>query len=99
MITTSGAQSVADLETSHEVETGPENRSAWTLGGRNRHPRLTETRELITGLAGHGNAVVRIAVRVALIELDLADLTDDPAPHIERAIAVLDAALNPEDQP
>lgn len=90
MITTSGAQSVADLETSHEVE---------TEGGRNRHPRLTETRELITGLVGHGNAVVRIAVRVALIELDLADLTDDPAPHIERAIAVLDAALNPEDQP
>ena len=90
-------QTLANPESTPEVETDHENRSASPLGARNEHPRLTQTRELIAGLVGHENAVVRTAVRVALDELDRASFADDPSEHVGNAIAVLDAALNPVD--
>lgn len=90
-------QTLANIEPTPEVESAPENRSAARTGGRNEHPRLAQTRELIAGLVGHENAVIRTAVRVALDELDRASFADDPSEHVGNAIAVLDAALNPVD--
>lgn len=59
--------------------------------------RLDELRETLTGLAGTDNALIRSAVRIALNEMDLADLAADPAPHLAQVGRILDAVLNPED--
>jgi hypothetical protein len=58
--------------------------------------RLAELRDLLGGLTGHHNALIRSAVRLALNELDLADLTCYPHPHLEQATRILDAVLNPD---
>ena len=57
--------------------------------------RLSELRELLQTLTGHENALVRTAIRLALDELDKADLAPDPAPHYEQVTRLIDAVLNP----
>jgi hypothetical protein len=63
----------------------------------NTPSRLSELRELLGGLTGDDNALVRSAVRIAMDELDLADLAADPNPHLAQVARILDAVLNPED--
>lgn len=63
----------------------------------NTPQRTTQLRELLTQLHGSHNALIRTAVRLALTELDHADLADDPNPHYEQINRLLDAALNPQD--
>lgn len=60
------------------------------------NPRIGELHELLANLAGHRNALIRSAVRIAMTELDTADLADDPAPHYAQVTRILDAVLNPE---
>lgn len=61
--------------------------------------RLADLRELLGGLTGDDNALIRSAVRLALDELDKADLAADPNPHLAQAARILDAVLNPEEEP
>ena len=63
----------------------------------NTPERLANLRDMLTGLAGDENALIRSAVRLALNELDLADLADDPNEHLRQAARILDAVLHPED--
>lgn len=60
--------------------------------------RLDELRGLLASLAGDRNALVRSAVGLALDELDRADLTDDPTPHLVQVDRLIDAVLNPSDR-
>ena len=62
----------------------------------NTPERLANLRDMLTGLAGDENALIRSAVRLALNELDLADLSDDPNEHLRQAARILDAVLNPD---
>lgn len=62
----------------------------------NTPQRLDGLRDVLEGLAGHQNALIRSAVRLALNELDLADLTCYPHPHLAQAARIIDAVLNPE---
>lgn len=59
--------------------------------------RRGEVRELLESLAGDENALTRSAIRIALDELDRADLAPDPTPHYAQVTRILDAVLNPED--
>ena len=52
---------------------------------------------MLQSLAGDENALVRTAIRLALNELDLADLTDYPQPHYEQVTRLIDAVLEPTD--
>ena len=58
--------------------------------------RLADLREILTGLVGHDNALIRSAVRIALTELDLADLSDNPGEHLAQVARILDAVLTPD---
>jgi len=60
--------------------------------------RLDDLRGMLLSLAGDDNALVRSAVRIALNELDLADLAPDPGPHLAQVARVIDAVLNPEQE-
>lgn len=62
----------------------------------NSAERLTGLREILDSLRGDDNALIRTAVRLALNELDLADLAPDPNPHLEQITRILDAILEPE---
>lgn len=59
--------------------------------------RCDTIREALNSLAGSENALTRSAIRIAINELDLADLADDPTPHFEQLGKIIDAVLNPED--
>lgn len=49
--------------------------------------------------SGTATPFIRSAVRLALDELDKADLAADPNPHLAQAARILDAVLNPEEEP
>lgn len=59
--------------------------------------RCDDLRSMLQSLAGDENALVRSAIRVAMDELDRADLAADPAPHYAQVTRILDAVLNPTD--
>lgn len=59
--------------------------------------RCDELRTILSGLTGDENALVRSAIRIAMDELDRADIADDPAPHYAQVARILDAILNPGD--
>jgi hypothetical protein len=63
----------------------------------NTPERLEGLREILDSLQGDDNALIRTAVRLALNELDLADLTADPNPHLAQVARILDAVLEPDD--
>lgn len=50
----------------------------------------------LLGLAGHHNALIRSAVRIAINELNLADIATDPTPHLTQVTRIIDALLNPD---
>ena len=64
----------------------------------NTPSRLEGLRELLGELAGDDSALVRLAVRLSLDELDRAALAVDPGPHLEQVTRILDAVLNPDDE-
>lgn len=61
--------------------------------------RLTHLRDDLLSLQGHDNALIRTAVREAIHELDLADLADDPEPHLRQITRLLDAVIHPDNAP
>lgn len=64
---------------------------------RSTPERCDDLRSMLQSLAGDENALVRSAIRVAMDELDRADLAADPAPHYAQVARILDAVLNPTD--
>lgn len=90
-----GAQIDAERLSPAEPTMTP-NRPPGTRHGSNTPERLADLREILTGLVGHDNALIRSAVRIALTELDLADLSDNPGEHLAQVARILDAVLTPD---
>jgi hypothetical protein len=66
---------------------------------RSTPEQLCGLRENLAVLAESEDALVRGAARFARDELDLADLADDPNPHLAQVARILDAVLRPDDEP